>query len=365
MTGSACGEVRPVPFPSLVVRVVVAAVLAVATAGCTQIDAPEAATPGEEQSEPDGTAAEDDDPEAGPGYGLEVVPEVVAEVAPSVVAVLTQSGEGSGVIWDEDGTIVTNAHVVGSVDEVVVAFADGKRAPAEVVATDEVVDIAVLRAERDGLPPATFSEDLPVVGELAIAVGNPLGFENTVTAGIISGVRRAIPGSGVQTQSLVDLIQTDAPISPGNSGGALVNGAGAVVGINVAYIPPQARAVSIGFAIPAATVVEVVTELLDDGEATHAFFGILPSQVTPSLAEQFGLERSDGVLVLDVTEGGPAHRAGVEGGDVIVSIGDTAVSTVEQFLAELRDLEPGERVPVTVVREGKEQVLEVEVADRP
>jgi serine protease DegQ len=365
MIASVLGQLRPVASLSLLVRVAVAAVLVSAMVGCTQTEDREAAAPGEGQWQPEATAATDDDRRTGEGYGLEVVPEVVAEVAPSVVAVLTRSGEGSGVIWDEDGTVVTNAHVVGPVDEVVVAFADGKRASAEVVATDEVVDIAVLRAERDGLPPATFSEELPEVGELAIAVGNPLGFENTVTAGIISGVRRAIPNSGLQTQSLVDLIQTDAPISPGNSGGALINGAGEVVGINVAYIPPQARAVSIGFAIPAATVVEVVNELLDDGEATHAFVGILPTQVTPPLAQEFGLEQSDGVLVLDVTQGGPADRAGIERGDVIVGVGDRDIATVEQFLGEIRNADPGERVPITVLRDGDEQVIEVELGDRP
>ncbi|MBW3626590.1 MAG: S1C family serine protease, partial [Actinobacteria bacterium] len=197
-------------------RVVAPVVVALVAAGCAGSDqSPEALRPPQEQAASQEQATGAVDSGTRQGYGLEVIPEVVAEVAPSVVAVLAGGGEGSGVIWDQDGTIVTNAHVVGAADEVVVAFADGKRAPAEVVATDEVVDIAVLQAKRDQLPPATFSEDLPAVGELAIAMGNPLGFENTVTAGIISGVRRAIPGSGVQTQSLVDLIQTDAPISPG------------------------------------------------------------------------------------------------------------------------------------------------------
>ena len=306
-----------------------------------------------------------DGEEEGDWATFAVIPEVAAELAPSVVAVLTPGGEGSGVVWSEDGTIVTNAHVVGSDEDVVVAFADGKRSPAEVVAVDRVVDLAVLRAERDGLPPATFAGSLPTVGELAIAVGNPLGFENTVTAGVISGLQRAIPGSATQTQALVDLIQTDAAISPGNSGGALVNGSGEVVGINIAYIPPQARAVSIGFAIPSPTVIDVVTELLDDGEATHAFLGIQPAPVTDPIAERFGLDSRDGVLVLDVTQGGPAAQAGVQPGDVIVGVGDTDVDTVEQFLAELRGLEPGQRVRFNVVRNGEEQNLNIEIGERP
>lgn len=303
--------------------------------------------------------------EASPSDGVfAVIPDVVAEVTPSVVAVLTPSGEGSGVVWDASGTIVTNAHVVGPHDQVVVAFADGQRVQAEVGAVDTVVDLAVLEADRDGLPPARFATAIPVVGELAIAVGNPLGFENTVTAGVISGLQRAIPGSGSQTQSLVDLIQTDAAISPGNSGGALVNGKGEVVGINVAYIPPLARAVSIGFAIPAPTVVDVVTEILEDGKASHAFVGLQPAPVTGPIAERFQLERDEGVLVLDVSEGGPAQQAGIEPGDVIVGIDDVEVATVEQFLAKLREVEPGEAVPVRVLRDGEVEEVPVVVADR-
>lgn len=320
-----------------------------------------------EGSGPDTSASPSPSPfEGSPtdGGGFEVIPDVVAEVAPSVVAVLTPSGEGSGVVWDVDGRIVTNAHVVGGHEQVTVAFADGQRVPAEVTAVDTVVDLAVLEAERDGLPPVRFATVLPAVGELAIAVGNPLGFENTVTAGIISGLQRAIPGSGSQTQALVDLIQTDAAISPGNSGGALVNGKGEVVGINVAYIPPLARAVSIGFAIPAPTVVDVVAEILEDGQASHPFLGIQPAAVTAPIAERFRLERGEGILVLDVTDGGPAQQAGIEPGDVIIALDEADVASIEQFLTELRNVEPGQTVPLRVVRDGDVEAVPVVVGDR-
>ncbi len=175
------------------------------------------------------------------------IPEVVRKVEPSVVAVLTDAGEGSGVIWRDK--IITNRHVVADARRIEVAFADGKRSGARVVGADPVTDLAVLETDRKDLPGVTFASRLPEVGELAVAIGNPLGFENTVTAGIVSGLQRSIPGSAAQSQALVDLIQTDAAISPGNSGGALVSGNGDVIGMNVAYIPPQARAVSIGFAI--------------------------------------------------------------------------------------------------------------------
>ena len=218
------------------------------------------------------------------------IPDLVARVEPSVVAVqvATPAGtaEGSGVIWDTDGLIVTNNHVVEDAGEVTVAFASGQRVDAEVVDTDPLTDIAVLRVDRDGLPAATFADDLPAVGELALAVGNPLGFESTVTAGIVSGLHRSIPDDSPRARPLVDLIQTDAAISPGNSGGALVGAGGEVIGVNVAYIPPAARAVSIGFAIPAPTVSAVVEQLLEDGEVSHAFLGINYATLTPDIAER-------------------------------------------------------------------------------
>ncbi|MDP9072449.1 MAG: trypsin-like peptidase domain-containing protein [Actinomycetota bacterium] len=293
------------------------------------------------------------------------IPSIVREVEPSVVAVTTARGEGSGVIWDADGTIVTNHHVVAGVDRVTVAFADGKRANADVRATDPVTDLAVLEADRKGLPAAKFADQLPTIGELAVAMGNPLGFENTVTAGIVSGLGRAIPGSAPASLALVDLIQTDAPISPGNSGGALVDADGSVIGINVAYIPPQASAVSLGFAIPAPTVVSTVTELVRTGEVRHAFFGIQPASLTPQIAERFGIESDAGVLVLGVVPGGPAEEAGMRPGDVVTNVGDRRVGTVEELLAALRQRRPGDRVPITVERDGRSLRVDVTVADRP
>lgn len=300
-----------------------------------------------------------------PGTDLfDGIPEIVDEVAPSVVAILTEGGQGSGVIWGADGTIVTNQHVVGNAGEVTVAFADGRREDAEVIATDEVVDLAVVRAERDDLPAADFEEDLPDIGELAIAIGTPLGFENTVTAGIISGLQRSIPGSATQTQALVDLIQTDAPISPGNSGGALVNEEGEVIGINVAYIPPQASAVSIGFAIPSATVVEVVDDLVATGETQHPFFGIAPTAVTDELAQQLEVPTDAGVAVLEVVPDGPADKAGIEPGDVIVSLDDVPIESPEDFVSFVRSREVGDEVTAVVVDEGGRSVVDIELEER-
>jgi S1-C subfamily serine protease len=176
------------------------------------------------------------------------VPDVVRRVEPSVVSIFTRDGLGSGVIWSSDGLIVTDHHVVAGNEQVEVAFADGRRAPARVLAGDPVTDLAVLQAERTGLPQATFQAERPEVGEQAIAIGTPLGFERTVTAGIVSGLYRTLPNPQQPGQMMVDLLQTDAAISPGNSGGALVNADAEVIGINEAYSPPSMGAVAIGFA---------------------------------------------------------------------------------------------------------------------
>jgi len=308
---------------------------------------------------------------AGQGEGIDRgdafgrIPEIVRRIEPSVVAVLSAIGEGSGVVWRQDGLVVTNAHVVAGAESVELAFADGKRSPARVLATDALTDLALLRSDRGDLPAATFAPDLPVVGELAIAIGNPLGFENTVTAGIISGLHREIPGAAAVAPALVDLIQTDAAISPGNSGGALVDGSGQVVGINVAHIPPEARAVSIGFAIPSPTVRDVVTQLLEHGSVRHAFIGIQSAPLTPEIARLLRVEADSGVLVIEVVPAGPADRAGMRPGDVIVSVDGDPVDSVEAFLGALRAHRPGDRVKVDAVREGKRLAFEVTLAERP
>jgi len=197
-------------------------------------------------------------------------------------------------------------------------------------------------------------------------MGNPLGFENSVTAGIISGLGRAIPGSAQLSPALVDLIQTDAAISPGNSGGALVDGDGRVVGINVAYIPPNtAGAVSIGFAIPSPTVLDVVTQLLDDGEVRYPFLGITPLPLTPEIAERLDLSTEEGVIVQSVVDGGPADDGGLQPGDLLVSLGEQPVRGVEEFLAELRDYVPGDEVTVEVLRDGDREQFQVRLDERP
>ena len=284
---------------------------------------------------------------------------------PSVVTVFTDNGLGSGVVYSEDGLILTNEHVVGDSTTVEVGFADGQRSAGEVLATDAVSDLALVRTERDGLPAAEFNTSLPTIGELAVVIGSPLGFENTATAGIISGLHRSIPGSASSSLALVDLIQTDAPISPGNSGGAVVNARSQVVGISEAYIPPEAGAVSLGFAIPAATAREVAEELLEDGTADHAFMGLTPASITAAIAEQLGVPQAEGVLALSVGDGGPADEAGIRAGDVLLSVDGEALASAEDLLAAIRQHNPGETVSVEVRRDGETRSVQVALSDRP
>jgi serine protease DegQ len=344
-----------------IARIAVAGLLAAGLAGCSLTRQPQARS----APAPVTAAAPAVNPSA-QATTVGDIPGIVRKVEPSVVTIAHDQGTGSGVVWSEDGVVVTNAHVVGDAQAVEVAFFDGQRADGRVRAVDQDTDLAVVDVERQDLQPATFQKVLPAVGELAVALGSPLGFQNSVTAGIISGLHREIPGSAEQgIRSLVDLIQTDAAISPGNSGGALVNGRGEVVGINVAYIPPGQGAVAIGFAIPGATAVDVVGQLLRTGRATHSYLGIQPDQVTSQIAAQLGLDQARGVVALAVVEDGPAARAGLRPGDVIVAMDDARVDTVEDLFTELRQRRPGSQVRLTVVRDGREQQVTVTLADRP
>jgi serine protease DegQ len=293
------------------------------------------------------------------------IPQLVENLAPSVVTIFTDGGLGSGVVYSEGGLVLTNEHVVRGNTRVEVAFADGQRVEGTVKATDPVTDLALVQANRTGLPKPVYQTDLPRVGEGAVVLGSPLGFENTATAGIISGLHRSIPGSASNSLSLVDLIQTDAPISPGNSGGAVINMRGEIIGISEAYIPPSAGAVALGFAIPAATAVEVAEELLADGTAEHAYLGLTPGELTPQIAGQLGIDASTGVVVLAVDEDGPAGRAGIRPGDVLESMEGVDLTAPEKLLAELRSRNPGDTVGFKVKRQDQSLDLKADLIARP
>ncbi len=337
--------------PRVLMLAAAVVVVMVVVAACTPADV--------EPDEPDVAAATN-------------VPELVREVAPQTVSVeITGAdgvpGAGSGVIWSSEGDIVTNAHVVAIAEEVAVVLADGSRFDAEVLATDVRTDVAVLRIEASGIPAATFSGALPEIGDFALALGNPLGFQNTATAGIVAGVDRSLPlVPGGPT--LVGVIQTDAAISSGNSGGALVGANGEVIGINVAAIEGEqvpGVAQGLGFAIPSTTVVPVVEQLLEDGEVAHAFLGIAGVSVSPQLADRFDLQAERGALIGEVQPGGPADEAGLRQGDVIVVLDDEDVDSLGDLLRILRRLEPDERVAVDVLRNGEQMTVEVTLGELP
>lgn len=338
--------------------------------GCSDDGGTEDATPTPRASAtaaPEASSGDDATPAASGDEDEVSVPDLVARVHPSIVTVTARGergeGEGSGVIWDADGTIVTNNHVVEGARDVGVALASGERLDARVRATDPLTDLAVLEVDATDLPAARFADELPRVGQPVLAVGNPLGFEGTVTSGIVSGLHRSIPSGGA-TPALVDLIQTDAAISPGNSGGALVDFEGRVVGVNVAYLPPAGGAVSIGFAIPSPTVTDVVRDLLDDGRAEHPYLGVSLTQLTPEIAERFDVAAREGAIVGVVERGSPAGRSGLEPGDVITGIDGGEIRAVEDLFGALRRSDPGDTVALEVLRDGETSRVEVRLGRR-
>ena len=313
----------------------------------------------------------------------EPVAKVAARVSPSVVQVNVEAiettpfgtkkkgeGVGSGVIYRDDGYIVTNHHVVEGASQVNVAFADGTTERAEVVGSDPRTEIAVVKVNRDDLPAADFNDDDNlVVGQLAVAIGSPSGFESTVTSGVISALGREFPpeltGGGIDP-ALVDLIQTDAAISPGNSGGALADRDGRIIGINVAYLPPQETgAVNIGFAIPSDTAVSVADQLIDTGEVSSAYLGVSTADLSPEDAQRFDLPVQSGTIVESVEPGGAAAQAGVRREDIIIGLGDTPIESTGDLLGALRDYQPGDTARLTIVRDGDEQTLDVTLDERP
>ncbi len=280
-------------------------------------------------------------------------------------------GEGSGVIYTTDGKIVTNNHVVSDdlgdpVGDIEVTLTTGEKLPATIVGRDPLTDLAVIQVDSSTqLPAATFVTDQPRVGEYSIAIGSPLGFQNSVTLGIVSAVGRSIDiqlGTG-EVATYTNLIQTDTPISPGNSGGALANASGQVIGINQAMAGGNAE--SIGFAIPSVVVTKVVDEIIQTGSATHAYLGVSTQTVTPELQQQFGLSRSSGVLVADTTPGSPADDAGIQQGDIIVQIDGQDVTEASDVLSAIRDRKPGDTVTVTIDRNGTTQDIAVTLEERP
>jgi serine protease Do len=267
-----------------------------------------------------------------------------------------EGGMGSGVIVRQDGYILTNNHVVDKAETVNVDLTDGRSFKAKVVGTDAPSDLAVLKIEGNNLQTLALGDSDDVrVGDVVLAVGNPLGIGQTVTMGIVSAKGRATGGAG--DGSFEDFIQTDAPINRGNSGGALVNTAGELIGINSQILSPSGGNIGIGFSIPANMARSVMTQLIDHGEVRRGKLGVTIQGITPALAESLGLSGTTGALVGDVEAGSAAAKAGIRSGDVITAINGESVKDSNVLRNEIAQLQPGSSVKVTVLRDGKEQVL--------
>jgi serine protease Do len=273
-----------------------------------------------------------------------------------------QQGSGSGVIVSADGYILTNNHVISEADEITVVMGDGERYDAEIVGVDPRTDLAVIKVKATGLPVAKLGDsDKIKVGEWVLAVGNPFELQNTVTAGIISARGR----SNVGLAEYEDFIQTDAAINPGNSGGPLVNLDGEVVGVNTAIATRTGGNMGIGFAIPINMAKQIMGQLIDTGKVTRGWLGVIIQTVTPELKEQFRLESTDGALVADVDENGPAKKAGVRRGDVIVEFQGEKIKEVSHLRNLVAGTEVGTTAEVKVIRDGKPTTLRVKIGELP
>lgn len=337
-------------------------------------------------------------------YEEQLLVRVYEEASPSVVNIrvstrvssgfpgfgdFVQQGQGSGFVWDTQGHIVTNYHVVQDATAIEVTFNDGISLPATLVGTDPDSDLAVIKvdpAEHDLKPVKLGDSDALKVGQRAIAIGNPFGLEGTLTAGIISALGRDLPaastGANLVGYRIPDVIQTDAPINPGNSGGPLLNSNGEVIGVNAAIESSTGTSSGIGFAIPVNIVKQVVPSLIQTGSYRHPWLGVTVATLSSKVAEAMGLPRKQqGALVVEVTANGPAAAAGLKpstrvvqidgsqvtvGGDVIIRIDDTDIKRSEDLISYLvRRTAVGQQVTLTILRDGKEMQIKATLGERP
>lgn len=269
---------------------------------------------------------------------------------------------GSGVIVSPEGYILTNQHVVDGADQIEVALADGRTATAKVIGSDPETDLAVLKINMTNLPTITLGRsDQSRVGDVVLAIGNPFGVGQTVTMGIISALGRNHLG----INTFENFIQTDAPINPGNSGGALVDVNGNLLGINTAIYSRSGGSLGIGFAIPVSTARTVLESIITTGSVTRGWIGVEPQDVTPEIAESFGLQQKSGAIVAGVLQGGPADKAGIKPGDILVSVNGEEITDTTKLLNTVAQIKPGTPTKVHVVRKGKEFDVNVVIGKRP
>jgi serine protease Do len=270
------------------------------------------------------------------------------------------TGQGSGFFISADGYAVTNNHVVQNAESVKVTTDDGKSYDAKVIGTDPRTDLALIKVEGHDFPYVKLAEGTPRVGDWVIAVGNPFGLGGTVTAGIVSARGRDI-GAGPYD----DFIQIDAPVNKGNSGGPTFDVNGEVIGVNTAIYSPSGGSVGIAFAIPAETVKNVVTQLREKGSVTRGWIGVQIQEITPDIADSLGLKQATGALVAEPQAGSPAAKAGIQSGDVIVSVNGTPVHDARQLARRISAMAPGTSVTLEVIHNGQQKTVTVTLGTLP
>ncbi|MGI4813293.1 MAG: Do family serine endopeptidase [Janthinobacterium lividum] len=269
---------------------------------------------------------------------------------------------GSGVIVSADGYILTNQHVVDGANQIEIALADGRKASAKVIGTDPDTDLAVLKVNLTRLPTITLARsEASQVGDVVLAIGNPFGVGQTVTMGIISALGRSHLG----ITPFENFIQTDAAINPGNSGGALVDVRGDLIGINTAIYSRSGGSLGIGFATPVSTARMVLENIITTGTVTRGWIGVEPQDITPEIADSFHLEQKTGAIVAGVLQGGPADRAGIRPGDILLAVNDEPISDTTKLLNVIALIKPGAQATLHVVRKTQDLTIQVRIGKRP
>ncbi|MGV8711932.1 MAG: Do family serine endopeptidase [Nitrosomonas sp.] len=273
-----------------------------------------------------------------------------------------RSSLGSGVIVSANGYILTNHHVVEAADEVEVALVDGRKAKASLIGSDPETDLAVLKVNLNDLPAITLGQSEQVkVGDVVLAVGNPFGVGQSVTMGIVSALSR----SRVGINTFEDFIQTDAAVNPGNSGGALTDTSGNLIGINTAIYSRSGGSLGIGFAIPVHSAKQIMEQIIQSGSVVRGWLGVSMQDLTEDLAESFGMDNLNGSLIANVLRDGPADKAGIKPGDIIIAVEGKAMKSTSELLKAVAALPPGNTVDVTIIRGKQEKSISVNVGVRP